>query len=106
MNAAWLAQLAPDRVPPAVGWWPPAPGWWALLLIGALLAATLCMEWRNPRRRRQRTALRELARIRADSTDPIATAQALQDLLRRYAIAVCGRERIARLSGAAWLELL
>jgi hypothetical protein len=107
MNDSWLDQLAPEHAPPPPGWWPPAPGWWVLaaLLVGLVIAAVLV--WRHPRRRLRRATLRELQRIRArDDDDVTATAQAIQNLLRRYALALFGAERVARLQGAAWLKFL
>lgn len=106
MSAHWLQGLAPAHAPPAPGWWPPAPGWWAAAALCALVAAALVCAirwWRQPRRRFRRAALRELRRIRASGTDGPAAARAIENLLRRYAVAVYGRERVARLTGRAWL---
>ena len=106
MSAAWLTQLAPAHAPAPPSWWPPAPGWWALALLAAALAALAVMRWRDPHRAARRAALRELKRIRADDLDLPATARAIESLLRRYAIAVFGRARVARLTGSAWLEFV
>jgi len=104
MSPDWLAQLAPAHAPPAPGWWPPAPGWWALVLLCLLLAAALLWWWREPRRARRRVALRGLLRIRAATdADAAASARAIENVLRRYALAVFGHARVARLSGEAWL---
>jgi len=109
MSCGWISQLAPDHAPAAVSWWPPAPGWWASLLLAAALTsaawATLVW-WRDPRRRYRRAALRELELIRARPAEPSKVAAALETLLRRYAIALYGAERVARLTGAAWLGFL
>jgi hypothetical protein len=107
MNDTWLDQLAPEHAPPPPGWWPPAPGWWLLaLLIVALIVVAVVM-WRNPRRRLRRATLRELGRIRARrDADVTVVAQAVQNLLRRYALAAFGAERVARLNGTAWLQFL
>jgi hypothetical protein len=84
------------------------------LCVLAVLAAAWTW-WRNPRRRLRRRALRELAAIRAGAAEraaagavaaPTETAQALQNLLRRYALALFGREAVAGLSGPAWLGFL
>ncbi len=106
MNANWLAQLAPERAPPAPGWWPPAPGWWALSAATLLIVAACLLWWRNPRRRLRRKALGELQRIYASETDVALTARAIQNLLRRYALAVFGRDGVARLHGNAWLRFV
>lgn len=106
MKADWLAQLAPAHAPPAPSWWPPAPGWWGLLLVAVVLAAAGVLWRMNPRRRSRQAALAELAAIRANSGDRVSLAQALQSLLRRYALAVLPRERVATVTGEAWLTLL
>lgn len=106
MNADWLLQLAPDRAPPPPGWWPPAPGWWALLALILTLAVVAVSWWRHPRRRLRRAALAELRRVRASEADVIRAARAIQNLLRRYALARFGGDRVARLHGDAWLRFL
>jgi hypothetical protein len=101
-----MSQLAPAHAPPPPGWWPPAPGWWllaALLLAGALAAV---WRWRDPYRRSRRAALRELRAIRAGESDLVTSARAVESLLRRFAIAVFGNTRVARLSGDAWLAFV
>ncbi|HUN77091.1 MAG TPA: DUF4381 domain-containing protein [Steroidobacteraceae bacterium] len=106
MSDSWLTQLAPDRAPHAVGWWPPAPGWWAAALLGIVLGVTLAAAWKwwsAPHRRGRRAALAELRRIRAARVAGTPAARAIESLLRRYAVMLYGRERVARLSGAAWL---
>jgi hypothetical protein len=106
MTPGWLSQLAPAHAPPPPGWWPPAPGWWLLaaLLLGA--AATVLWWWRDPYRRSRRAALRELRAIRAGDSDIVASARAIESLLRRFAIAVFGAARVARLTGDAWLAFV
>jgi hypothetical protein len=107
LSEDWLSQLAPDRAPAAAGWWPPAPGWWAVALLAILLGVALAAAWKwwsAPHRRYRRAALAELRLIRARALAGTAAARAIENLLRRYAIVLYGRERVARLSGAAWLE--
>jgi len=109
VNPDWLSQLAPAHAPPAPGFWPPAPGWWALALVALALAGWY---WRAPARRLRRRALRELRALRAARTpapesasfDDAALARALESLLRRYALALFGSPRVARLCGEAWLQ--
>ena len=99
MNADWLSQLAPDRAPPP-------PGWWALLVLLLTIVLVAVSWWRQPRRRLRRAALTELRRIRASEGDVIRAARAIQNLLRRYALARYGADRVARLHGDAWLRFL
>lgn len=106
MSAHWLSELAPAHAPPPPGAWPPAPGWWVLAGVGLAVLVAAGVWWRNPRRRRMRAALRELRRIGANERDVQASARAIERLLRRYAMAVFGRERVARLTGEAWLAFL
>jgi hypothetical protein len=106
MNADWLSQLAPAHAPPPPGWWPPAPGWWGVALLLILLLAALVYAWRRrPAPRPRRIALRELDRLET-LTDDTELARALQDLLRRYAVAAYGRATVAGLDGAAWLAFV
>jgi hypothetical protein len=106
MNTDWTTQLAPEHAPVAPGWWPPAPGWWAASLVLLALIAAAILWWRNPRRRLQRSTLRELQRIRSTPADLTQTAQAIQNLLRRYALARFGHDGVAALAGGRWLEFL
>lgn len=104
LNADWLKQLAPDHAPPPIGWWPPAPGWWAVALLLVVLAGALFYLWNRPSARLRRLALRELGRL--ETVDEQRFAAEAEHLLRRYAVAVYGRETVAGLSGRAWLDFL
>jgi hypothetical protein len=106
MSVDFLRQLAPEHAPPPPGWWPPAPGWWVLALLVLLLLVWLWRIWRDPRRRPRRAALRELASLRRASLAEREVACAIENLLRRYAIAIFGRRRVARLAGERWLAFL
>jgi hypothetical protein len=106
MNTSWLAQLAPEHAPSPPGWWPPAPGWWLLAALSIGAAAGAFLWWRNPRRKLRSAAMQALARIDATGPDAVAAAREIQNLLRRYALAVFGPERVARLSGEEWLRFL
>ena len=107
MNPDLLAQLAPDHAPPRAGWFPPALGWWLAIACALLLAAlilSIVKWWREPQRRLRRAAMRELRLIRASPLQGTEAARAIENLLRRHAVALHGHERVARLAGAGWLE--
>lgn len=106
MTPSWLTQLAPAHAPAAPSWWPPAPGWWVLAALALGLAAGASWWWRDPYRSSRRAALRELKRIREEDADPRASARAIESVLRRYALAVFGGERVAQLTGQSWLEFV
>jgi hypothetical protein len=106
MKPDWLAQLAPAHAPPPPGWWPPAPGWWGLTLLVLLGIAALLIGLRRPPRRLRRAALRQLARLEQAGHDDAHLARQLEDLLRRYAVARFGRETVAGLTGAAWIDFV
>ena len=106
MNQDWLTQLAPAHAPAAVGWWPPAPGWWVVAVLSVLLIAALARTLLDPRRALRRAAIRQLRIIRASDADGPAVARATQNLIRRYAVAVFGRDRVARLTGEEWLSFV
>ena len=99
----WLAQLAPAHAPPPIGWWPLAPGWWVLLGLLVAAGVGLWLWQRRPTGRLRRSGLRELARVERTTVGDAALAQALENLLRRYAVARYGREAVAGLSGTRWL---
>ena len=106
MNPDWLTQLAPSHAPAAVGWWPPAPGWWIVGSLCILLTVFFIWKLRDPRRALRQAALRQLRVIRSSDADGAAVARATENLLRRYALEVFGRERVARLTGEAWLNFV
>jgi hypothetical protein len=95
-----------------VGLWPLAPGWW-LSLAGALVAGWLLFlalrfVWRYPFFTWHHSTRRQLLRLRQRSTaEPVGIVAAeLSELLRRIAIARCGREACAGLAGTTWLDWL
>ena len=75
-----------------------------VLLLAAVAAGVWW--WRDPYWKSRRAALRELRTIRAADSDVVASAQAIESLLRRFAIAVFGGARVARLTGDAWLAFV
>lgn len=98
--------MAPAHAPAAIGWWPLAPGWWASMGLAVLLSAALILWLRNPKRLLQRSALRQLRKIRASDADGTVVARAVQNLLRRYALHLFGYEAVASLTGEVWLEFI
>ncbi len=111
MNPDALAGLKEIHLPPPVGWWPPAPGWWLLGLL-ALLLAWGSFRWVKRRRRRGalgREAKAELAALQQryrETGDAKALAEGLSRLLRRVALSCFPAERVAGLTGEAWLRFL
>ncbi len=103
-------QLRDIHLPPAPSLWPPAPGWWLLaaLLLGlAAWAAVVFI-----RRRRVRLQRRRLVATLGDLTARLErerspdTLMQIGLLLRQLALTKFPRERVAGLSGTAWLRFL
>jgi hypothetical protein len=98
------------------GVWPLATGWW-LIIAGVALMIMLViavrhwqLDWRRylPRYGWSREAAQELTALRerighGDAKNQIAR---LSELLRRVAIARCGRHSCAGLHGESWLDWL
>lgn len=109
MNPADLP-LRDIHLPPEPSWWPPAPGWWllaALIVALALLCVWLVRRCRRTRVRRGAIdALAAIAREYAATRDAHALAANVSVLLRRLALRVLPRERVAGLTGDEWLEAL
>ncbi len=90
-----------------MSWWPLAPGWYviagvALVLLGVSVWAAVD-RWR--RNRYRRAALRELGLIAHHAQVSTAVIE-IAELLKRTALAAFPRERVASLTGAAWLGFL
>lgn len=98
------------------GIWPLATGWW--LVLAALILLVLLIvglrrwrpDWRRylPRYGWSRDAARDLITLRDQLShiDAKTLAARLSELLRRIAIARCGRDRCAGLHGDPWLAWL
>lgn len=86
-------------VPPPAPWWPPTPGWWIVLSLAALVVMGMLLRtffrWQADRYRRE-------ALVLLDASDLVM----ISPLLKRVALAVWPRERIADLTGKAWLDFL
>ena len=106
-----LAGLRDWHLPAPVAWWPPAPGWW--LVAGFILVAGALGWVRWQRRQRAsaaaRVALARLAVLRQEfeaGGDQRRFAAGVSQLLRRLALIRYPRERVAGLTGTAWLSFL
>jgi len=106
-----LAELAPLRAPPPLGWWPPAPLWWLLaallLLVLALLAGSA---WRRHRARAyRRQAARQLHTLFAQwqqRHDDLAYLREASRLLKATALRAVECSDVAALHGRAWAAWL
>jgi hypothetical protein len=105
-KAAWLAELAPAHAPAAPGWWPLAPGWWVVAALTLISIAAIAYWQTRPSVRLRRIALRELERLEGLASDDQALAIAIENLLRRYAVARFGRTAVASLSGERWVSFV
>lgn len=98
-------------VPLPEPWWPPAPGWYVLGALLILVAAWLLIDrirhwWTN---RYRGTAMQELHRLQTSSIqdgDRAGTMIALDQLLKRVALAAWPRRDVAGLSGEPWIRFL
>lgn len=106
-----LGALRDIHLPPMPPWWPPAPGWW-LLGLGALAAVALgaragLRTWRRGRGRRAAVRALDMLRRRLHQGEsPQVLSAELSVLMRRAALSRYPRERVAGLTGNAWLEFL
>lgn len=99
-DSASLDRLHDLALPPEVPWWPLAPGWYGVIALALAAAAWLaCRAWKHWRSNAyRRAALQELGAL--------DTPAAIAGLLRRCALAIAPRDRIAELSGPAWTDWL
>jgi hypothetical protein len=81
-------------------WWPLTPGLWVILFLIILLTTWVMIRWwkKWSANAYRRQALKELGQI--EDINQIST------LLKRTALAVCPRERVASLSGKKWINFL
>lgn len=109
-NPQQLLQLRDIHLPGQPAFWPPAPGWWlvAVVMIALLtwMAVSALRRYRIQRQRqRVLVALAGLEHELASERSPDALAR-VSILLRRLALLRFPRERVAALTGSAWLRFL
>ena len=100
-DSASLDRLHDVIVPAPVPWWPPAPGW---LVVGGALAVVLACWLVRAIRHRQLNCYRREALALLDTVD--GSGIALATLIKRVALSVYPRERVASLTGEQWLIFL
>jgi cbb3-type cytochrome oxidase subunit 3 len=96
------------HLPNVIGWWPPAIGWWLLAILIPLLCFLLFWLYKRiTRKTAVKTAKKLLLKIKQDAqlSDRDKLTQ-LSALLRRVAISVSPRQKVASLTGEAWLKHL
>ncbi len=106
-----LAQLKDVAQPASPGWWPLAPGWWLLIAVVTLLlfAAYKILKASVDRKEKQawrRAALDEHQQLfysLQNNGEQKKTLAALSVLMRRVALAVEPRSRVAVLTDKDWL---
>jgi len=105
-----LQNLHDIVMPLIVSWWPPAPGWYAV--ASGILIGVVWFIWQRYRQWRadayRRAALNELSRLKGliDSGEREPALRKLPELVKRTAMSVWPREKVAALSGTGWLQFL
>jgi hypothetical protein len=98
------------HLPPTISWWPLAFGWW--LVIALALLVLICLffvvrKWMKMTLRKE--AFKALAAIEQTYNvdgDPARSISELSRLMRRIIISQDDSEKLAGITGIAWLELL
>jgi len=106
-----LANLRDIHLPPPVSWWPLAWGWYVLFVVALVMVVALtiwlCRHWKARQQRQQfMQQLSQLRRRYQREEDNVAIAVALSTLLRRAALSIYPREKVAGLHQQAWLNFL
>ena len=105
---ALLAQLHDIQLPDPVSWWPLANSIWAVIVgvLGVIVGLTWYYWVRHQNNRYRREALALLQPTLAQHPEPAAKLMALNHLLKQVAITHYGRQRVAPLTGQAWIDFL
>ena len=105
-----LSDLRDIHLPDPVSWWPPALGWWMVFGLGIVLIVLAVWGYRRLRTpisyRSARHELKGLREAYAANRQDHKLVTGLSVLLRRYAMALYGREQVAGLTGQQWLNFL
>lgn len=103
-----LQQLHDIHLPTALSTWPFAPGWYVVLgIISVMLIGSVSWAWCWYQRGKvKREALRLLLQYEKSNDNNAATIAAINELLKRVALAYFPRERVAALYGKDWLIFL
>lgn len=110
-DPASLQNLNDIVLPAVVGWWPLASGWYylfGLLLLGlAWIVYKAVKNWsRNHYRRAALNQLQLLSNDMRDADKRDASLRQLPVLLKRTALSVYPRSRLASLTGKSWHDFL
>lgn len=105
-------ELHDIHLPAEPSWFPLAPGWWVLLAIIVASLALFFFVYKKRKRQahfqNEAIALIENILIQYENKE-LTTPNAITSIsaaLKRIAIALHGREKVAKLSGAAWISFL
>ena len=103
-DPASLDRLADIVTLPPVSWWPPAPAWYVVIgVVLVLFIAFVIKAWQRRWRNIYRAnALAELNRVEQGTKAVTHIAQ----ILKRTALAVVPRQKVAALNGERWVQWL
>ena len=101
-----LSGLRDIHIPKEPSWWPPAIGWW-IVLGGIIIACLICLisflRWYNHPRQ---YALRELKKTFDEAPNTVLLARNISILLKRVALILYPRTKVATLSDEKWVDFL
>lgn len=101
-----LEQLRDVQLPVSPGWWPPAVGWWVVAAMLLVLIVALVFWFRHWHANKwRRAALRQHQAI-VNGSDDVQRVRKLSVLMRRVALNVESRTRVASATDQAWLRVL
>ncbi len=106
-----LANLHDIVVPDPAPFWPPAAGWYLLgtllvIALGWLIVQSVKRWFRNQYRRVAMNHLHRLRQSTLASNQPSTLVSAINQILKRTALAAWPREQVAALSGESWWNFL